>query len=56
LEKKVGDRVIKGDELCHIHWNDEKRLATARPLIEQAFEISSRHPRVRPLIHAILKG
>src|SRR5262249_6275466 len=41
LNKKIGDRVTKGDVLCGIHWNDENRLAAARPLIEQAFEINT---------------
>jgi pyrimidine-nucleoside phosphorylase len=55
LEKKLGDRVIKGGVLCRIHWNDEDRLRRALPLIEQAFDVKSRPPRRRPLIHAILK-
>jgi pyrimidine-nucleoside phosphorylase len=56
LEKKVGDRVVKGDVLCRIHWNDEKRLTNALRVIEQAFEIQTRPARRRPLIHAVLKG
>jgi len=56
LEKKPGDRVLKGDVLCQIHWNDKNRLTRALPLIEQAFEVKARPARRRPLIHAILKG
>ena len=56
LEKKLGDRVVKGDVLCRIHWNDEHRLASALPLIERAFEVKTSRPKGRPLIHAILKG
>ena len=56
LEKKLGDRVVKGDVLCRIHWNDKNRLANALPLIEQAFQIKTKPVRRRPLIHAILKG
>ena len=56
LDKKVGDRVVKGDVLCRIHWNDEKRLGNGLPLIEQAFEVEAKPPRQRPLIHSILKG
>jgi pyrimidine-nucleoside phosphorylase len=56
LDKKLGDRVLKGDVLCRIHWNEEKRLTNALPLIEQAFQIKTRPARRRPLIHAILKG
>jgi pyrimidine-nucleoside phosphorylase len=56
LEKKIGDQVKRGDVLCQIHWNDRKRLHNALPLIEQSFEIDSRRPVARPLIHAILEG
>jgi pyrimidine-nucleoside phosphorylase len=56
LEKKIGNRVAKRDVLCQIHWNDEKRLRKAMPLIEQAFEIKARPIRSRPLIHAVLEG
>ncbi len=56
LEKKMGQRVRRGDTLCLIHWNDAKRLRSALPLIEQAFEIRARPARSRPLIHAVLEG
>jgi pyrimidine-nucleoside phosphorylase len=56
LEKKLGDRVVKDEVLCRIHWNDEKRLTDALPLIERAFEVKARSRRRQPLIHAILKG
>jgi thymidine phosphorylase len=56
LEKKLGNRVKRGDVLCQIHWNDESRLRNAMPLIEEAFEIKPRPVRSRPLIHAVLEG
>jgi pyrimidine-nucleoside phosphorylase len=56
LERKVGDRVHRGDVLCAIHFNEKRRLQHALPLIEQAFEINARRPSPRPLIHAILEG
>jgi len=56
LKKKLGDPVARGETLCEIHWNDEKRLQTAVPLIEQAFEVKTRPGRNRPLIHAVLEG
>ena len=56
LQKKAGDRVIKGEVLCRIHWNDERRLKCSLPLIEQAYEIRPRPARRRPLIQGILKG
>jgi pyrimidine-nucleoside phosphorylase len=56
LEKKLGDRVKRGEVMCQIHWNDESRLRNAMPLIERAFEIKTRPVRSRPLIHAVLEG
>ncbi len=56
LERKIGEPVKRGDVLCQIHWNDERRLRSAVPLIEQAFEVSARPPKLRPLIHAVLEG
>jgi pyrimidine-nucleoside phosphorylase len=56
LERKTGDEVKAGEVLCQIHWTDEKRLQSAMPLIENAFEVSARPPKPRPLIHAVLEG
>ena len=56
LEKKLGQRVTKGETLCRIHWNEENRLRNALALIKQAFEIKGRPARSRPLIHAVLEG
>lgn len=56
LEKKLGDRVSRGETLCRIHWNEEEKLQAALPLIEQAFEIGQRAETPGPLIHAILQG
>jgi thymidine phosphorylase len=55
LEKKIGDKVARGEPLCQIHWNDQRRLREALPLIQQAYEIKSRPPKRRPLIHAVLE-
>jgi pyrimidine-nucleoside phosphorylase len=56
LDKKTGDRVKRGEILCRIHWNDRVRLRTALPLIQQAYDISTRMPSARPLIHAVFSG
>jgi pyrimidine-nucleoside phosphorylase len=56
LEKKIGDRVSRGETLCRIHWHDEQRLQNAMPLIEEAFEIGAQSSNRRLLIHAILEG
>jgi pyrimidine-nucleoside phosphorylase/thymidine phosphorylase len=55
LEKKIGDKVARGESLCQIHWNDESRLREALPLIKQAYAIKSRPTKRRPLIHAVLE-
>jgi thymidine phosphorylase len=56
LERKTGDPVKRGDILCQIHWNDKTRLGVAMPLIEAAFEVKSRPPERRPLVHAVLES
>jgi thymidine phosphorylase len=56
LEKKIGDKVTRGETLCYIHWNDERRLREAMPMIEQAYEVKPRAPRPRPLIRAVLEN
>ena len=56
LEKKLGDKVAKGEPLCQVHWNDEARLRDALPLIKRAYDIKPRPARLRPLIHAVLSG
>jgi pyrimidine-nucleoside phosphorylase len=56
LEKKAGERVKRGDVLCQVHWNEERRLRAALPMIEQAFEVSPRPQTRGPLIHAVLEG
>jgi pyrimidine-nucleoside phosphorylase len=56
IERKVGTRVKRGDVLCQVHWNDERRLASAMTLIKTAFEIKTQSVERRPLIHAVLEG
>ncbi len=56
LEKKVGDKVANGEQLCQIHWNDEIRLRDALPMIKRAYEIKPRPAKTRPLIHAVLSA
>ena len=56
LKKKLGDPVARGETLCEIHWNDEKRFQRALPLIEEALEVKTRPGQNRPLIHAVLEG
>jgi pyrimidine-nucleoside phosphorylase len=56
LHKKTGDEVRRGEPICDVHWNDEKRFESAMPLIVNAFDIGRRSPRRRPLIHAVDRG
>jgi thymidine phosphorylase len=55
LHKKVGDGVAAGEPLATIYYNAEARLARARQLLEQSFEISASpmHEK-RPLIHRVI--
>jgi pyrimidine-nucleoside phosphorylase/thymidine phosphorylase len=55
LRKKVGDRAIRGETLCDIHWNDEQRLHSAMPLLKAAFKIGNHAVRRRPLILDVLR-
>jgi pyrimidine-nucleoside phosphorylase/thymidine phosphorylase len=55
LEKKLGDRVKRGEILCRLFWNDEGRLAAAMPLVSEALAISKRAMSPPPLIHAVLE-
>lgn len=50
VRKKVGDRVQRGEPLVTLHYNDEKRLAAARDLLEKSFEIQDNPPTARPLV------
>jgi thymidine phosphorylase len=55
LHKKVGDAVAAGEPLATIHYNAEARLARARQLLEQSYQIndSPMHEK-RPLIHRVI--
>lgn len=55
LNRKVGNRVTRGETMCQIHWDNEKHLRDAMPMVEQAFEIKARPVEKRPLIHAVLR-
>ena len=54
LDKKVGDRVEKGDILAHIHANDEKRLNEAKSRLLAAYEFSGQRPKERKIIQDII--
>lgn len=57
LHKKVGDLVSTNETLCTIHYNDDRHLAEARHMLEQAFTVGEHLPETpRPLIHKIIRG
>jgi pyrimidine-nucleoside phosphorylase len=55
LHKKVGDAVAAGEPLATIYYNADERLARARQLLEQSYQItaSPSHEK-RPLIHRVI--
>jgi pyrimidine-nucleoside phosphorylase len=57
LHKKVGDAVSAGEPLATIHYNAETRLARARQLLEESYQILD-SPAIdkRTLIHRVIGG
>jgi pyrimidine-nucleoside phosphorylase len=53
LEKKIGDAVRAGENLCTIHYNLDARLATATRLLAESFEIGDQTPSRLPLVRKI---
>jgi pyrimidine-nucleoside phosphorylase/thymidine phosphorylase len=57
FHKRIGDRVEKGEPLVTIHYNSGAKLAEAKNLIANSYEIGETAPREkRPLIRRILGG
>jgi pyrimidine-nucleoside phosphorylase len=54
LEKKVGDAVTAGDNLCTIHYNLDTHLVPATRLLNESFEIGDAVPKPLPLIRKII--
>ncbi len=48
--QKRGDRVEEGQPVAMVGYNDESRLMSALPLVEQAWEVGDEPPPPRPLI------
>ena len=55
LDKKLGDKVKKGDIIAHIYADDTKRLADGVALFKQAYNIGTKKPKLRPLIAEVIK-
>jgi pyrimidine-nucleoside phosphorylase len=54
LEKKIGDAVKAGENLCTIHYNLDARLVTATRLLGESFEIGDEAPVRLPLVRKII--
>ena len=55
LHKKVGDRVSAGEPLATIYYNAETRVARAKQLLEESYQIADSPPtEKRPLIHRVI--
>jgi thymidine phosphorylase len=55
LEHKVGDRILAGERLCTIYYNEEAPLEAASQMVEDAFHISSAPPEARPLTYEVIQ-
>jgi pyrimidine-nucleoside phosphorylase len=54
LRKKHGDRVIKGDSLAIVHYNDPMLKDESLNRLGNCFEIGSKKPDNIPLIYEVL--
>ncbi len=55
LLKKTGDEIRKGDTMCLLHYNDERRLKDAIEIAVSAYEIKATKPKIEKLIHGVVK-
>ncbi len=55
LEKKVGDRVAKGDRVALIHGDDKAKVEEAAAYFLTALRIDSRRPKPMPVIRQVVK-
>ena len=44
LNKKIGDKVEKGEILAYIHTNDESKIEEAKNEVKAAYKIESERP------------
>jgi thymidine phosphorylase len=54
LEKKIGDKVEAGANLCTVHYNLDSRLVHAVGLLSRSFEIGEKAPPISPLVRKII--
>ncbi|HYA96654.1 MAG TPA: thymidine phosphorylase [Methylomirabilota bacterium] len=56
FHKRIGDPVAAGEPLVSVYYNDERRFAAARPLLETCCEIAAEPPREIPKLIKRLIG
>ena len=54
LEKKIGDAVEVGENLCTVHYNLDARLVPSMRLLSASFEIGDQAPLAAPLVRKII--
>jgi pyrimidine-nucleoside phosphorylase/thymidine phosphorylase len=54
LEKKIGDKVQAGENLCTVHYNLDALLPPAMRLLSKSFEIGDQAPPATPLVRKII--
>jgi pyrimidine-nucleoside phosphorylase len=57
FHKRIGDRIVRGEPLCTLHYNSDARLEEARRLVETAYIISPKPPAAgRALVGRVIGG
>ncbi len=57
IHKKIGDAVTRGEAICTVYHNDDRRLAEACRLIREAYRIGpGAAPAPRPLIRRVIES
>lgn len=51
LNKKTGDKVLKGDVIAYLYTNKEESISQSEKIFKEAIEISSEKPLKSPLIY-----
>ena len=51
--KKLGDKVLKGEPIARLYFNDEEKAKRAKELLLESYEISDTPVEPPPLVHGI---
>jgi len=55
LDKKLGDKVKKGDIIAHIYADDKKRLLDGVAMFKKAYAVGAKKPKANTLIAEVIK-